>query len=108
VLGITNAAVTADVAQRSSTADGNATYRQALHEALKLGHNYIGTEHLLLGIVETQCTARDALSELGATSSAVRHQVIALLTSAGVPAVPVATLDDIVKRLEQLERRLPT
>jgi ATP-dependent Clp protease ATP-binding subunit ClpC len=111
-LGVTTEAVSASADKRSSTADGSGVYRQALHEALKLGHNYIGTEHMALGMAEiANTTARDILNELGVTAAALRHQVITILTDIGVPAAPpadVATkLDQIVKRLEDLEKRLP-
>jgi ATP-dependent Clp protease ATP-binding subunit ClpA len=112
-LGVTAGAVTAGADKRSSTADGNAVYLQALHEALKLGHNYIGTEHMLLAIGEINNTAREILSELGVTASGLRRQVIAVLTGMGIPApVPADTglnakLDEVLRRLEELEKRLP-
>jgi ATP-dependent Clp protease ATP-binding subunit ClpA len=108
-LNITEAATAANVAQRSSTADGNSVYVQALQQALKLGHNYIGTEHILLGMAEGASTAREVLSDFGVTATALRRQVISILTSVGVPA-PVDTnakLDEVLKRLDELEKRLP-
>ena len=52
----------------------------SLREALQLGHNYIGTEHLLLGLVrEGEGVAAGVLNTLGADLSRVRQQVIALL-----------------------------
>jgi ATP-dependent Clp protease ATP-binding subunit ClpA len=53
----------------------------SLREATQLGHNYIGTEHLLLGLVrEGEGVAAQVLVKLGADRSRVRHQVIQLLT----------------------------
>ena len=56
-------------------------------EALQLGHNYIGTEHLLLGIVAAgDSVATDALESRGANSRRVREEVISLLGGHGSPA----------------------
>ncbi|QDG68124.1 ATP-dependent Clp protease ATP-binding subunit [Pseudarthrobacter sp. NIBRBAC000502772] len=53
----------------------------ALREALQLGHNYIGTEHILLGLVrEGEGVAAQVLVKLGADLSRVRQQVIQLLS----------------------------
>ncbi len=53
----------------------------SLREALQLGHNYIGTEHMLLGLVrEGEGTAAQVLVSLGADLSRVRQQVIQLLS----------------------------
>ena len=52
----------------------------ALREAQQLGHNYIGTEHILLGLIrEGQGVAAQVLVKLGADLSRVRQQVIQLL-----------------------------
>ena len=52
----------------------------ALREALQLGHNYIGTEHILLGLIrEGEGVAAQVLVKLGADLSRVRQQVIQLL-----------------------------
>jgi len=53
----------------------------SLREALQLGHNYIGTEHILLGLIrEGEGVAAQVLSKLGADLSRVRQQVIQLLS----------------------------
>ncbi|HEY3586351.1 MAG TPA: Clp protease N-terminal domain-containing protein, partial [Myxococcaceae bacterium] len=52
----------------------------SLREALQLGHNYIGTEHILLGLIrEGEGVAAQVLVKLGADLSRVRQQVIQLL-----------------------------
>jgi ATP-dependent Clp protease ATP-binding subunit ClpC len=52
----------------------------ALQESRALGHNYIGTEHILLGLIqEGDGVAAHVLSELGADLDGVREQVIRLL-----------------------------
>src|SRR6516225_7055354 len=53
----------------------------SLREALQLGHNYIGTEHMLLGLVrEGEGVAAQVLVSLGADLPRVRQQVIQLLS----------------------------
>ena len=59
----------------------------SLREALQLGHNYIGTEHILLGLIrEGEGVAAQVLVKLGADLSRVRQQVIKLLSGYGGPA----------------------
>jgi ATP-dependent Clp protease ATP-binding subunit ClpC len=64
----------------------------SLREALQLGHNYIGTEHILLGLIrEGEGVAAQVLQKLGAELHKVRQTVIQLLSgvqgeSGGTPA----------------------
>ncbi|HJP70152.1 MAG TPA: ATP-dependent Clp protease ATP-binding subunit [Candidatus Limnocylindria bacterium] len=61
----------------------------AIDEARRLGHNYIGTEHLLLGLVrEGEGIAAGVLESLGVNLDKVRHQVIHVLSqsSSSTPA----------------------
>ena len=52
----------------------------SLRESLQLGHNYIGTEHILLGLIrEGDGVAAQVLVKLGADPNRVRQQVIQLL-----------------------------
>jgi ATP-dependent Clp protease ATP-binding subunit ClpA len=72
----------------------------SLREALQLGHNYIGTEHMLLGLVrEGEGVAAQVLVSLGADLTRVRQQVIQLLSGyqgregeGDVPAGAIAQL----------------
>ncbi|HWL49129.1 MAG TPA: ATP-dependent Clp protease ATP-binding subunit, partial [Acidimicrobiia bacterium] len=53
----------------------------SLREALQLGHNYIGTEHILLGLIrEGEGVAAQVLQQLGAELQKVRQTVIQLLS----------------------------
>ena len=53
----------------------------SLREALQLGHNYIGTEHILLGLIrEGEGVGAQVLVNLGADLSAVRHEVMRQLS----------------------------
>jgi ATP-dependent Clp protease ATP-binding subunit ClpC len=70
----------------------------SLREALQLGHNYIGTEHILLGLIrEGEGVAAQVLVKLGADLSRVRQQVIQLLSgyqggqAKGEPAAAATT-----------------
>src|SRR6266513_154098 len=92
----------------------------SLREALQLGHNYIGTEHMLLGLVrEGEGLAAQVLQNLGADLSRVRQQVIQLLSGyasgkEGTPAGASPTsqetpagspvLDQFGRNLTQLAR----
>src|ERR1700753_1232912 len=54
-------------------------------EAIDLGHDFIGTEHLLLGLARTSDgIARDVLGEHGVTAARARDETVRQLTEAGV------------------------
>ena len=58
----------------------------ALRESLQLGHSYIGTEHILLGLMRTEDgRAARVLADLGATFDGVRRQVLTVLADRPVP-----------------------
>jgi ATP-dependent Clp protease ATP-binding subunit ClpC len=88
----------------------------SLREALQLGHNYIGTEHILLGLIrEGEGVAAQVLVKLGADLSRVRQQVIQLLsgysgskeTAGGAPGESPQgslVLDQFGRNLTQLAR----
>ncbi len=89
----------------------------SLREALQLGHNYIGTEHILLGLIrEGEGVAAQVLVKLGADLNRVRQQVIQLLSgyqgkepaSAGGPAAEAPStslvLDQFGRNLTQAAR----
>ena len=90
----------------------------SLREALQLGHKYIGTEHILLGLIrEGDGVAAQVLVRLGCDLNRVRQQVIQLLhghqgkvvMSAGsrLGEHPGARLpDDVYERTDALDRRL--
>ena len=95
----------------------------SLRESLQLGHNYIGTEHILLGLLrEGDGVAAQVLVTLGADLNRVRQQVIQLLhgyqgqdvesagprpggrAPAGLPGDALAWFDTLDRRLTALER----
>jgi ATP-dependent Clp protease ATP-binding subunit ClpC len=61
----------------------------SLREALSLGHNYIGTEHVLLGLVRVEDgVACRVLADFGASAAAVRDAVIQQLSRLGTVQRP--------------------
>ena len=92
----------------------------AIEEARLLGHNYVGTEHILLGLIrEGEGVAAQVLQNLGADLDRVRNQVIHLLggvpnppsgsVSPGVakakgPKTSTSTLDQFGRDLNQMAR----
>jgi ATP-dependent Clp protease ATP-binding subunit ClpA len=90
----------------------------ARREATDLGHNYIGTEHILLGLIrEGEGVAAQVLVQLGADLGGVRQQVIQLLHGyqGDEPAdsgprrgkrARARLMDDALARMDALDRRL--
>jgi ATP-dependent Clp protease ATP-binding subunit ClpC len=81
----------------------------SLREALQLGHNYIGTEHILLGLIrEGEGVAAQVLQKLGADLNRVRQQVIQLLSgyTGGKEAAPGEATPQGSTVLDQFGRNL--
>ena len=97
----------------------------SLREALQLNHNYIGTEHILLGLIrEGEGVAAQVLVRLGADLNRVRQQVIQLLSGRhgggeefdvlaaaaerefGSYDEAIVLLRDIARRVKRIEQRL--
>jgi ATP-dependent Clp protease ATP-binding subunit ClpC len=87
----------------------------SLREALQLGHNYIGTEHILLGLIrEGEGVAAQVLVKLGADLNRVRQQVIQLLhggpgkepAAAAAPSAPSEMVPSTSLLLDQFGRNL--
>ena len=90
----------------------------SLREALQLGHNYIGTEHILLGLIrEGDGVAAQVLVKLGADLNRVRQQVVQLLH--GYPGKEPASdrprmgrrararlMENALARIDALDQRL--
>jgi hypothetical protein len=96
----------------------------SLREAKQLGHNYIGTEHILLGLIrEGEGVAAQVLVKLGADLNRVRQQVIQLMhgyrgeepgaapggrRGGWVPSDVPARLNALESRLSAIEQRVGT
>jgi ATP-dependent Clp protease ATP-binding subunit ClpC len=84
----------------------------SLREANQLGHNYIGTEHILLGLIREGGGAAQLLAGAGVDHDRARQQVIELLfghreagsVTTSPPAAPVA--DELMGRLASIATRL--
>lgn len=63
---------------------------QAISEARGMGHNYVGTEHLLLGLMGVDGKGREALVNLGVSIDRVKEMIHDMITMADVapPAAP--------------------
>lgn len=91
---------------------------QTAKEALRLGHNYVGSEHLLLGLLATEeGVASKMLRRMGIELHTTRQAVVMALVSVVAPPAKQAspatppesnqsTLDQILSRLDAIERRL--
>ena len=63
------------------TPRGKKVFELSMREALQLGHNYVGTEHLLLGLLrEGEGVAAQVLTNLGGDLSSVRQTVMQMLS----------------------------
>jgi ATP-dependent Clp protease ATP-binding subunit ClpC len=80
----------------------------SLREALQLGHDYIGTEHILLGLIrEGDGVAAQVLVNLGSDLNRARQQVIQLLHGYQGKRTAIATIgEDLGDRLTSMAARL--
>jgi ATP-dependent Clp protease ATP-binding subunit ClpC len=79
----------------------------SLREALQLSHHYIGTEHILLGLIrEGDGVAGQVLVKLGADLNRTRMQVIQLLTGRLSEEATPAVAEDLRERLASVAARL--
>ncbi|WP_018131250.1 ATP-dependent Clp protease ATP-binding subunit [Effusibacillus pohliae] len=84
----------------------------SIDEARKLGHNYVGTEHILLGLIrEGEGVAARVLSNLGVSLNKARQQVLQLLggdvndnNQESPQAANTPTLDSLARDLTQMAR----
>ncbi|GAX89352.1 ATP-dependent Clp protease ATP-binding subunit [Effusibacillus lacus] len=84
----------------------------SIDEARKLGHNYVGTEHILLGLIrEGEGVAARVLSNLGVSLNKARQQVLQLLggdandtTQESQQNANTPTLDSLARDLTQMAR----
>ena len=75
----------------------------SLREAMALGHNYVGTEHILLAMLrEGDSVAAQALTGLGIGHAQVRERVLGLLAGEREQIDPQAQLADLITAAEQL------
>ncbi len=58
-----------------------AALQGALRAALNMGHNYIGTEHILLGLLDEGDATADTLGRLGITAAGAKRQIVVELAA---------------------------
>ncbi|HMK11442.1 MAG TPA: Clp protease N-terminal domain-containing protein, partial [Acidimicrobiales bacterium] len=84
-------------------------------EAMSLGHNYIGCEHILLGVLATEdTTGAQVLARMGVDARNARRAVVTALSgfvhakeqATPAPTSPEQSLDEIIRRLDAIEKRL--
>jgi ATP-dependent Clp protease ATP-binding subunit ClpC len=89
-------------------------------EALGFGHNYIGCEHMLLGLISVEDSlASQVMRRMGLELRTTRRAVVSALSGfvyakqqksgtakPAAPAMPAATLEEILRRLDAIEQRL--
>ncbi|HSZ36524.1 MAG TPA: Clp protease N-terminal domain-containing protein [Acidimicrobiales bacterium] len=69
-----------DERKRPFTPRAKTVVRNAVHEALQLGHNYIGTEHILIALfADGDAVAAKVLDELGASKDDARSRILRVL-----------------------------
>src|SRR3984885_15190594 len=108
------------------TPRGKKVLQLSLREAIALGHGYVGTEHILLGLIrEDEGVATRALNGLGVDPNRIRQQVIRLVSARQVHEQPGTgraggrgkrkqlselrdQLDSVSWRLSVLEQRVGT
>jgi ATP-dependent Clp protease ATP-binding subunit ClpC len=72
------------------SADTQQVLEYAIEEARRLGHHYIGTEHLLLALVRSEGVALEVLRRMGATPDEIRRQIRRVLQESSNPTPPPA------------------
>jgi ATP-dependent Clp protease ATP-binding subunit ClpC len=82
-----------DPSQIAFTSDAKRVLERALREAVRLGHNYVGTEHLLLGVLrEEDAAGFRVLQEMDVDTDALRELTLELIAARperrGMPHAP--------------------
>lgn len=85
---------------------------QAREEAARLGHNYLGTEHLLLGLIQIECSGAEILSGMGLNLDHLKQAIDDYVISSGsrqnkkdVPFTPRAKSILVIAAAEAKERQ---
>ena len=89
--------------------DGREAVVMAQHEARALSHHYIGTEHLLLGVLHGSGSGARVLRRLGIELEVVRGDVVRIIgmgPSEGLPADDAEALRSIGIDLDEVRRRV--
>ena len=91
------------------SASGREAFHAAEHHARRLGHNYIGTEHILLGLIDTRDgIAADALVALGVSAAAVGSHIAELVGHGDVCREQAPAITPRAKTTLEIARREAT
>ncbi len=101
VMRLTGEGKTAPGEKLELSSDTQQVLELAVDEAHRLGHHYIGTEHLLLGLIRTEGTAMEALRRLGVTPDEIRRQTRRVLQESSTGNPPAAPVGNAANRGEQ-------
>ena len=101
VMRLTGEGKTAPGEKLELSSDTQQVLELAVDEAHRLGHHYIGTEHLLLGLIRTEGTAMEALRRLGVTPDEIRRQTRRVLQESSTGNPPAAPVGNAGNRGEQ-------
>jgi len=84
-------------------ADTQQVLEYSVEEARRLGHHYIGTEHILLGLVRVESIALEVLRRLGVTADQIRRQTRRVLNENATPTSNIPSRVDVrAKTLSQV------
>ena len=108
---VANAAETADTLFARMTMPARAACAAALEAVIELGHNYVGCEHLLIGLVSSDGRAADVLGDQGVQIEALRQALNGAIAGVVHERRTSATRDsdafgDLARRIEAIERQL--
>jgi ATP-dependent Clp protease ATP-binding subunit ClpA len=93
------------------TPRGKKVLELGLREALSLGHNYIGTEHILLGLVrEGEGVGIRILLDLDADEDKIRNEIVRMLggPASGIPSSVAPLAPDLVAEIERVRSEKET
>ena len=88
---VTSSSASFDPSRMELAAEVQQVLEHAVEEARRLGHHYIGTEHILLGLVRVDSTAMEVLRRLGVNAEQIRRQTRRVLnesTSTSFDKIP--------------------
>jgi len=99
---VTTPAENFDPSRVEIASDAQQALEYAIEEARRLSHNYIGTEHILLGIIRVESAAMDVLRRLGVTADQIRRQTRRVLNENATITQNKHSPDKAFEKLKQI------
>ena len=97
---VTSSSVSFDPSRMELAAEVQQVLEHAVEEARRLGHHYIGTEHILLGLVRVDSTAMEVLRRLGVNAEQIRRQTRRVLNENAASTINIPSRSDIPSRID--------